>query len=69
MPLYDFKCSNQECTNYNVHVEELCKVGAIAQCSLCSLDMQKIILPPDGKRNPHPSWSQWRVGLGLNDKA
>lgn len=65
MPLYDFKCENEECKENGIHCERLCKVGKIATCENCQAPMKKLILPPEGKRVPHVSWSTWRVGIGL----
>ena len=61
MPIYDFKCQNEECDQQEVHVERLCKVGQIAQCKSCEQDMKKIIVPPDVPKVPHISWSLWQV--------
>lgn len=66
MPLYDFECRNEKCEKHAEHVETLCKVGVISECSECGEPMKKLIMAPDHKQVPHISWSTWRVGIGLN---
>lgn len=66
MPIYDFACKNTECTELDIELETLSRVGAIEPCEKCGKDMKKLIKRPKGKRAPHISWSTWQVGLSGN---
>ena len=64
MPLFDFKCTNEKCSDHDQNVEILCKHGSTQKCKTCEQELIKVIIAPDIPKVPHISWSKWRAGMG-----
>lgn len=62
MPLYSFKCTNPECSEFKKELEEQIPLqdfinGKRALCPECKQDME-YLFPAVPK---HASWSKWRI--------
>ena len=58
MPLYDMKCTNEECKH---EFEENIKLAEIeqAKCPKCGSKAERLITNP--KHFKHGSWNRWSV--------
>jgi putative FmdB family regulatory protein len=61
MPIYDFACQTEDCSEEGVELEKLCKVNEIKDCEECGEPMKKLIRAPDVKKVPPVSWSTWKI--------
>lgn len=59
MPLYDYKCSNEEC---NKKFEENVKLSEfdtkVVTCPECGKEAKRELSPGVG---PHTTWKHWRL--------
>jgi hypothetical protein len=55
---FDYICKNQECSEFNKPHERLHAKDEIQTCKTCGKILDKM---PCGPKQPHVSWSLWRV--------
>jgi putative FmdB family regulatory protein len=65
MPIYEYKCKNENCSNYDETIDRLAKVADRDDqlCSECESKLNRLQSVGGGT---HTSWSLWRVGIGLD---
>lgn len=64
MPLFDYACTNEECTEVAKLVELIKPYEAKVLCEKCQSQMTKKFTLPDRKFIAPVSWSSWKIGLG-----
>jgi hypothetical protein len=55
---FDYKCVNQECSEYDKRHERLHLDNETQTCKVCQ---QALLKMPCAPKHPHISWSTWRI--------
>ena len=55
---FDYKCLNEECSMHNKRLERFHKKDEVQLCKECKTAMLKM---PCAPKQPHISWSTWRM--------
>ena len=57
--MYDYKCTNKECTEFDKEIERICSVSKASEqtCEACQQKLKKLFSKT--KFPKHSSWSTW----------
>jgi hypothetical protein len=55
---FDYKCINPDCTEFNKQHERFHIKDDVQTCKSCGKTLEKM---PCAPKQPHVSWSLWRV--------